>query len=91
MANRMKPWLKRSAFRRIFTYESLHYETEEQTASSPPETGDVELRFTLVGQLLAEGVNSVKRTGVLFPRRSTSLCRPSTRFSRTSRDHGLSS
>jgi hypothetical protein len=66
VANRMKPWLKRSAFRRIFTYEPLYPETEEQAASSPPETGDLEHRFTLVKTLLAEGVNSVNGLAFCF-------------------------
>ncbi|KAM0255358.1 hypothetical protein ACHAQJ_005878 [Trichoderma viride] len=66
VANRMKPWLKRSAFHRIFTYEPLYLETEEQAAASPPETGDIEHRFALIKKLLAEGVNSVNGLAFCF-------------------------
>ncbi|EHK46946.1 uncharacterized protein TrAtP1_010441 [Trichoderma atroviride] len=66
VANRMKPWLERSAFHRIFTYELPCPENEEQAAATPPETGDVEHRFALVKKLLAEGVNSVNGLAFCF-------------------------
>lgn len=66
VATRMKPWLKRSAFHRIFTYEPVYYETEDQIASSPPEIGDVEHRFALVKKLLAEGISSVNGLAFCF-------------------------
>lgn len=62
----MKPWIKQSAFHRIFTYEPQYYETEEQAAATPPETGYVEHRFALVEKLLAEGVNSVNGLAFCF-------------------------
>ncbi|KAL7943984.1 hypothetical protein V8C42DRAFT_327423 [Trichoderma barbatum] len=66
VATRMKPWLKRSAFHRIFTYEPMYYETEEQAAASPPELGDVEQRFAVVKKLLAEGISSVNGLAFCF-------------------------
>ncbi|PTB35792.1 uncharacterized protein TrAFT101_010638 [Trichoderma asperellum] len=66
VANRMRPWLKRSAFHRIFTYEPPYLDNEEQAAATPPETGDVEHRFALVKKLLAEGVNSVNGLAFCF-------------------------
>ncbi|RFU74689.1 helicase [Trichoderma arundinaceum] len=66
VATRMKPWLKRSAFHRIFTYEPSYYETEEQAAATPPKTGDVEHRFAVIRKLLAEGVNSVNGLAFCF-------------------------
>ncbi|KAL6831751.1 hypothetical protein V8C40DRAFT_237145 [Trichoderma camerunense] len=66
VATRMKPWLKRSAFHQIFTFEPTHYETEELVASSPPETGDMEHRFTLIKTLLAEGIGSVNGLAFCF-------------------------
>ncbi|KAL7966184.1 hypothetical protein HDV63DRAFT_385735 [Trichoderma sp. SZMC 28014] len=59
VANRMKPWLDRSAFNRIFALELPYPENEEQAAATPPETEDVEQRFAIIRTLLAEGVNSV--------------------------------
>ncbi|KAL6882229.1 hypothetical protein HDV57DRAFT_53077 [Trichoderma longibrachiatum] len=66
VVTRMKPWLKRSAFRRIFTYEPICPEREEQAASSPPEPGDMEHRVVLVKKLLAEGMSAVNGLSFCF-------------------------
>jgi hypothetical protein len=66
VANRMKPWLERSAFHRIFKYELPYPENEEQAAATPPEVGDLEHRFDMVKQLLADGVNSVNGLSFCF-------------------------
>ncbi|KAK1243410.1 hypothetical protein MKX07_004038 [Trichoderma sp. CBMAI-0711] len=63
---RMKPWLKRSAFHRIFTYEPTYPEAEEQASSSPPETGDMEYRFVIVKKLLSEGIGAVNGLSFCF-------------------------
>ncbi|KAL6789541.1 hypothetical protein GGI42DRAFT_337560 [Trichoderma sp. SZMC 28013] len=64
VATRMKPWLKRSAFHQVFTYEPMGYETEGRAASSPPKTGDMEHRSALIEMLLAEGISLV--SGLTF-------------------------
>ncbi|KAH0489857.1 hypothetical protein TgHK011_001350 [Trichoderma gracile] len=66
VATQMKPWVKRSAFHQIFTYEPIYPEREGQAATSPPETGGVEYRFILVKKLLTEGISAVNGLSCCF-------------------------
>ncbi|KAL7940572.1 hypothetical protein V8C42DRAFT_362196 [Trichoderma barbatum] len=66
VANRMKPWLKLSAFQSIFTYEPVYHRTEEHAASSTLEPGDIERRFSLIKRLLSDGIKSVNGLALYF-------------------------
>ncbi|TFB01613.1 hypothetical protein CCMA1212_006535 [Trichoderma ghanense] len=66
VATRMKPWLKRSAFHRIFTYGPPYSETEEQAASSSTKARDMEHRSALVQKLLDDGISAVNSLSFCF-------------------------